>query len=47
MPLGQGDSFSNQDAVDVAEYVTHQPRPAFPAAKNDYPYGKKPRDARN
>ncbi len=47
MPLGQGNSLSDQDAVDVAEYVTHQPRPAFPAAKNDYPYGKKPKDARN
>jgi thiosulfate dehydrogenase len=47
MPLGQGDSLSAQDAVDVAEYMTHQPRPAFPAARNDYPYGKKPKDARN
>ena len=47
MPLGQGNSLSDQDAVDVAEYITHQPRPAFPAARNDYPYGKKPQDARN
>jgi len=47
MPLGQGNSLSDQDAVDVAEYVTHQPRPAFPAARNDYPYGRKPNDARN
>jgi thiosulfate dehydrogenase len=47
MPLGQGGSLSNQDAVDVAEYVTHQPRPAFAAAKGDYAKGGKPKDARN
>ena len=47
MPLGQGNSLSDQDAVDVAEYLTHQPRPAFPAARNDYPNGNKPKDARN
>ena len=47
MPLGQGGSLSDQDAVDVAEYMTHQPRPPFAAAKNDYLKGKKPKDARN
>jgi len=47
MPLGAGNTLSDQDAVDVAEYVTHQPRPAFAAAKNDYAKGKKPKDARN
>ena len=47
MPLGQGNTLSDQDAIDVAEYVTHQPRPAFAAAKADYAKGAKPKDARN
>jgi thiosulfate dehydrogenase len=47
MPLGQGGSLSDQDAVDVAEFVTHQPRPAYAAAKGDYAKGAKPKDARN
>ena len=47
MPLGQGGSLSDQDAIDVAEYMTHQPRPAYAAAKNDYARGGKPKDARN
>ena len=47
MPLGQGNTLSDQDAVDVAEFMVHQPRPDFAAAKNDYPKGGKPKDARN
>lgn len=47
MPLGQGGTLSDKDAVDVAEFVTHQPRPAFAAAKGDYAKGNKPKDARN
>jgi thiosulfate dehydrogenase len=47
MPLGQDGSLSDQDAIDVAEFVTHQPRPAFAAARNDYTKSNKPRDARN
>jgi len=47
MPLGQGGSLSDQDAIDVAEFMTHQPRPAFAAARNDYAKGNKPKDARN
>jgi thiosulfate dehydrogenase len=47
MPLGQGNTLSDQDAIDVAEYVTHQPRPAFAAGKADYAKGHKPKDARN
>ena len=47
MPLGQGNTLSEQDAVDVAEYMTHQPRPAYAEAKNDYPKGGRPKDARN
>jgi len=38
---------SKQDAVDVAEFVTHQPRPPYAPAKNDYVRGNKPKDARN
>jgi thiosulfate dehydrogenase len=47
MPLGQDGSLSDQDAIDVAEFVTHQPRPPYAAARNDYAKGNKPRDARN
>jgi thiosulfate dehydrogenase len=47
MPLGQGGSLSDQEAVDVAEFMTHQPRPAFAAAKGDYGKATKPVDARN
>lgn len=47
MPLGQGNTLSEQEAIDVAEFVTHQPRPPFAPAKNDYAKGNKPKDARN
>lgn len=33
MPLGQPDSLSDQDAVDVADFVAHQPRPVFAGAR--------------
>jgi len=46
MPLGQGNTLSEQEAIDIADYVTHQPRPAFAPAKNDWPNGGKPKDAR-
>jgi thiosulfate dehydrogenase len=46
-PLGQGGALSDQDAVDVAEYFTHQPRPDFPAKVKDWPNGGKPKDARD
>lgn len=45
-PLGQGGALSDQDAVDVAEYFSHQPRPDFPPKINDWPKGGKPKDAR-
>jgi len=32
--------------VDVAEYVTHQPRPEFLPRKRDWPKGDAPIDAR-
>lgn len=44
-PLGQG-GLTDQDAVDVSEYFTHMPRPDFPDKVNDWPNGKKPKDAR-
>jgi len=45
-PLGQGKALSEQEAVDVSEYFTHQPRPDFVGKVNDWANGKKPRDAR-
>ncbi len=45
-PLGQGSVLTQQEAVDVAEYFTHMPRPDFAGKVNDWPNGKKPKDAR-
>ena len=47
MPLGQPNSLTDQQAVDVAEYFTHQSRPDYPAKSKDWPKGDKPKDARN
>jgi len=44
-PLGQG-GLTDQEAVDVAEYFTHMPRPDFAAKAKDWPKDKKPFDAR-
>lgn len=44
-PLGQV-TLSNQDAVDLASYVTTQPRPDFPDKINDWPGVSNPVDAR-
>uniref|UniRef100_Q47D55 Cytochrome c, class I n=1 Tax=Dechloromonas aromatica (strain RCB) TaxID=159087 RepID=Q47D55_DECAR len=44
-PLGQG-GLSDQEALDVAEYFSHQPRPDFPEKVNDWPKDPKPADAR-
>lgn len=44
-PLGQG-GLTDQEAVDVAEYFTHQPRPDFAGKVKDWPKDKKPDDAR-
>jgi thiosulfate dehydrogenase len=44
-PLGQG-GLTDQEAVDVAEYFTHQPRPDFAAKVKDWPKDKRPGDAR-
>lgn len=45
-PVGQGGVLNDQDAVDVAEFFTHQPRPDFAGKVNDWANGKKPKDAR-
>lgn len=45
-PTGQGGMLSDQDAVDVSEFFTHQPRPDFPGRANDWPNDPKPKDAR-
>ena len=44
-PLGQG-GLSDREAVDVAEYFSHQPRPDFVDKGKDWPKGGKPVDAR-
>jgi thiosulfate dehydrogenase len=44
-PLGQG-GLTDQEAMDVAEYFSHQPRPDFPDKVKDWPKDKKPADAR-
>ncbi|MCE1236052.1 MAG: c-type cytochrome [Hyphomicrobiales bacterium] len=44
-PLGQG-GLSDQEAVDVAEYFSHMPRPDFAAKVKDWPKDPKPKDAR-
>lgn len=45
---GQGNqgTLTDQEAVDVSEFFTHMPRPDFPGKVNDWPNGKKPKDAR-
>ena len=43
---GHGNVLSDQDAIDVAEFFTHKPRPDFAGKVNDWPSGKKPKDAR-
>ncbi len=43
---GHGNVLSDQDAIDVAEFFTHKPRPDFAKKGGDWPSGKKPKDAR-
>lgn len=45
-PMGQGGVLSEQEAVDVAEYFTHMPRPDFAGKHKDWPTVPKPKDAR-
>jgi thiosulfate dehydrogenase len=44
--LGQGGALTEQEAVDVGHFFSHQPRPDFPPKVNDWPKGGKPKDAR-
>lgn len=46
MPLGAGNTLSDQQAYDVAAYFTQQPRPDFADKGKDWPKGDKPADAR-
>jgi thiosulfate dehydrogenase len=46
MPAGAVGTLSDQDAIDVAEFMTHQPRPDFPGRRLDWPRGDAPADAR-
>lgn len=44
--LDGGTPLTAQEAYDVSEYFTHQPRPDFPAKVKDWPKGGKPADSR-
>ena len=46
MPLGQGETLTDQEAYDVAAYFTREPRPDFAGKDRDWPKGNKPADAR-
>lgn len=46
MPLGQGNTLTDDEAWDVAAYFTQQKRPDFAKKKKDWPKGDKPKDAR-
>jgi thiosulfate dehydrogenase len=47
MPLGQTESLSDQEAIDISEYFTHQARPVYLKKSQDWLSGGKPKDARN
>ena len=42
MPLGRGGSLDDQDAWDLAAFVTSMPRPAYAGSAKDYPRGGRP-----
>ena len=46
MPFGQGGSLTDQEAYDIAAYLTTQERPDFDMKTSDWPKGGKPNDAR-
>ena len=46
MPFGQGNSLSDQEAVDIAAYFTHLPRPIKANKDKDWPNGDAPKDVR-
>jgi cytochrome c len=46
LPFGQGETLTDQEAFDVAEFFTRQPRPDFAGKLEDWRKGGKPEDAR-
>lgn len=46
MPFGQGNSLSDQEAVDIAGYFTQLPRPVKANKDKDWPNGDAPKDVR-
>ena len=46
MPFGQGNSLSDQEAVDIAAYFTHLDRPVKANKDKDWPNGDAPKDVR-
>ena len=46
MPFGQGNTLSDQEAVDIAQYFTHLPRPVKANKDKDWPNGDAPKDVR-
>ncbi|WP_201529414.1 c-type cytochrome [Psychrobacter frigidicola] len=46
MPFGQGNSLSDQEAVDIADYFTHLARPVKANKDKDWPNGGAPKDVR-
>jgi len=46
MPFGQPNSLSDQEAIDVADYVAFMDRPVKANKDNDYPKGGAPKDVR-
>jgi len=44
MPWGLGKTLTQQEAADVAAYVTSQPRPDSPGKERDWPAGGTPKD---
>lgn len=45
MPKGAENTLTEAEALDIAAYVTKQPRPAFAGKAHDWPNGGKPADA--
>lgn len=46
MPFGQGNTLSDQEAVDIASYFTHLDRPVKANKDQDWPKGGAPKDVR-
>ncbi|MES1963741.1 c-type cytochrome [Psychrobacter sp. AH5] len=46
MPFGQGNTLTDQEAVDIAGYFTHLPRPVKANKDKDWPNGDAPKDVR-